>query len=117
MHAWRAVTFMHLGRHEDAITELVNLGMLAEMRSTLEVDSNCIQYNIGWNYAHLEQYQESKELFERIDPGSNIGPDATVWLNALSEVKSQPDKTLPGMELPGICENLIPSINLVKRVR
>ena len=117
MHAWRAVTFMHLSQFEDAITELVNLGTLAEMRSMLEVDSNCIQYNIGWSYARLKQYQESKELFERIDPDSNIGPDAIAWLNALSELKSQADETMLNKELPGICENLIPAINLVKSVR
>ena len=117
MHAWRAVTFMHLGRYADAITALVNLGAVAEMRSMLEVDSDCIQYNIGWSYAHLDMYQESQELFERIDPDSNIGPDASVWLNALSEFKSQPEQTLTSMELPGICENLIPSRNLVKSVR
>ena len=104
-------------RIEDAITELVNLGALAEMRAMLEVDSNCIQYNIGWSHAHLEMYQESLERFERIDPGSTIGPDAAVWLDALSEVQSESDMTIPIKELPGICENLIPAINVAKSVR
>jgi tetratricopeptide (TPR) repeat protein len=114
---WRAVTYMHLGRYKESIDYLVKLGMAAEIKPGLKVDSNCIQYNIGWNYAQLKMYQESKDLFSRIAPDSNIGADASEWFKALKNVNKQGDETMLNQELPGICENLIPSRALKQGVR
>ena len=100
---------MHLGRNKEAIEYLVKLGTKADSKPELEADTNCIQYNLGWNFAQLEMYQESIDLFSRIAPDSDLEPDASVWLAALSSVKKQNDKVPLGQDLPGICENLIPS--------
>jgi len=114
---WRAVTYMHLGRYKESIDYLVKLGMAADIKPGLKVDSYCIQYNIGWNFAQLKMYQESKDLFSRITPDSNIGADASEWFKALNNVKKQDDETMLNQELPGICENLIPSRALKQGLR
>ncbi len=115
--AWRAVTYMHLGRNEESIDSLMKLGMSAETKRGSKVDSNCIQYNMGWNFAQLEMYQESIDLFLRVAPSSELEPDASAWLAALHSVKNQNDKTLLTQDLPGICENLIPSKAREQRIR
>ena len=109
MLAWRAVTYMHLDQYKEAITDLVGLGETADTRPELIVDTNCIQYNIGWNYAHLRMYQESVDLFTRVAANSNSGPDAHAWLDELNIITPEGGRTVPNKDLPGICENLIPS--------
>lgn len=109
MLAWRAVTYMHLGRYKESVLDLVKLGMTADIRPELIVDSNCIQYDIGWNYAQLKMYQESIDLFRRVDSKSHSGSDAGLWLDELSMIKSLEENTVLSEDLPGFCENLIPS--------
>lgn len=115
--AWRAITYMHLGRHKEAIENLFKLGMIAESKPELNADSNCIQYNIAWSFAHLEMYQESIDLFARVAPNSGLGSDASVWVLALNDSEKQNDKAGLNKELPGICENLIPSSSKLERIR
>ena len=115
--AWQAVTYMHLGRHREAIEYFVKFGTKADSKPELGADTNCIQYNIGWSYAQLEMYQESMDLFSRIAPDSDLEPDTSAWLAALSSVKMQNDKVPLSQDLPGICENLIPSRAREQRIR
>jgi tetratricopeptide (TPR) repeat protein len=115
--AWRAVTYMHLGRNKEAIEYLVKFGTKAESKSELKADSNCIQYNIGWNFAHLGMYEEATELFELVDVESPIGPDAGLWLDELSKINSQDNKAVLSKDLPDSCKNLIPSERQTQGVR
>jgi tetratricopeptide (TPR) repeat protein len=48
MLGWRALNYLLLGRYEDALRDHVALGMAAESRPDMELDQDCIQYNIGW---------------------------------------------------------------------
>jgi hypothetical protein len=109
IYAWRGITYMHLGQFQESIGDLVKLGAAAESRPGLVVDPACIQYNIGWNYAHLGMYPESIELFSRVDPNSGSGSNAIAWLSELSTEKPEIDGLISSQALPGICENLIPS--------
>ena len=107
--ARQAFTYMHLGRYKESIDYLVRFGMIADSFPGVEVNSNCIQYNIGWNFAHLEMYQESADLFSRVESDSDLGPDASVWLDALKNAEELGDESIINQELPGICEKLIPA--------
>jgi hypothetical protein len=108
--AWISRTYLYLGRYKESIDTLVKLGTIAASKPELKVDSNCIQYNIGWSFAQLEMYPESVELYSRIAPDSDLVADAGLWLNALKNFEQKGGKTVLSRELPGICENLIPSI-------
>ena len=107
--ARRALTYMHLGRFQESIDYLVKFGVAAQTIPELNADSNCIQYNIGWNYAKLELYQESIDFFSRIASDSNIGADASVWLSALKKSGKRDGGSVLNHEMPGICEDLIPA--------
>ena len=117
MLGWQAVTYMHLGRYKEAIDVLVKFGIYAESDVRLVVDPHCIQYNLGWNYAHLQMLRESKDLFERVTFSPNLGSDANEWLNALGNDNSTGDMLASYQDLPGICENLIPSQSRSQGVR
>jgi hypothetical protein len=109
IYAWRGITYMHLARFQESIGDLVKLGAAAESRPELVVDTSCIQYNIGWNFAQLGMYPEAIELFSRVDVSSGSGSNAIAWLSELNANKPQTDAVNVSQDLPGICENLIPS--------
>lgn len=109
IYAWRGITYMHLARFQESIGDLVKLGAAAESRPELVVDTSCIQYNIGWNFAQLGMYPEAIELFSRVDVSSGSGSNAIAWLSELNANKPQTDAVNVSHDLPGICENLIPS--------
>ncbi len=109
MLAWRGLTYMHLGRYKESIMDHIKLGTASETRPEAGIDSDCIQYNIGWNYAQLGMFQEALELFERVDAGSRPGRDASLWASALKKVGGGDSKGVPTENLPGFCGRVIPS--------
>ena len=82
--AWRGVTYLQLGRLEEALSVHIQLGLTSEKIPELQADQYCIQYNIGWIYAHLGMNSEAAELFSRVDPNSERGEDARIWLGSLN---------------------------------
>ena len=115
--ARRAMTYMYLDRFEEAIEYLVKFGSIAGSSPDLNVDTPCVQYNIGWSFAQLKMYQESIDLFNRVSQDSNLGPDANTWLLALQNAGNQHEVGMVKQGLPGFCENLIPSRAQVQRIQ
>lgn len=106
---WRGITYMHIGRYQESITDFVDVGAALEITPRLQADPDCIQYNIAWNFAHLGMFAEAIELFERVDGESLPGPDAGLWLGKLKKLNSQNAPENLSEDLPGSCKNLIPS--------
>lgn len=109
MLAWRGLTYLNLGRNQASIADYVNLGVASETRPESGIDSDCIQYNIGWNYAQFDMFQEALELFERVDPKSYLGPDAGRWTSALKKVKRENNNGILELDLPEFFKRAIPS--------
>ena len=105
----RGLTYMHVGRYQESIADFVDLGLALETKPELQADPNCIQYNIAWNFAHMGMSAEAIDLFERVDVESLPGPDAGLWLDELSKVKSQDHKAVLSEDLPSSCKDLIPA--------
>jgi tetratricopeptide (TPR) repeat protein len=106
---WRGLAYLNLGRYEEAIEDHINLGISSEEIPELVVDQHCIQYNIGWLYAHLNMPEEAIELMQRVLPNERYGPDALTWLEYLENVDLTGDGNLVLDGLPGYCKTLIPS--------
>ena len=106
---FRLLCYMQLGRYQESIDTFVELGVAQESSPELQADPNCIQYNIAWNFAHMELFGEAIELFERVDVKSLSGPDASLWLDELTRNNSQNEKTILSKDLPGFCKDSISS--------
>lgn len=108
--AWLGLTDLHLGRYEDALNSHIALGSALEDNRGVKANQYCIQYNIGWIFAQMDMFVESRELFSRVSSDSDQGADARVWLDWLGASKQAGDKSLEKENLPGFCNKLIPSI-------
>jgi hypothetical protein len=108
--AWRGLTYMRLERFEDALSDLVNLGITAESTPGFDVDQYCIQYNIGWLFAQMHRPEDAVEMFGRVEPGSRPGPDAQIWLDHLEDASQQKLVVATNFNLPEFCQRMIPML-------
>ncbi len=104
--AWLALSDLQMGQYEEALNLHLKLGSAAEANPKLKVNQYCLQYNIGWIFAHLNMFAESSELFNRIDPNSTLGDDAGTWLNWLETREESEDKTPANDKLPSFCDKI-----------
>jgi tetratricopeptide (TPR) repeat protein len=107
--SWVGLTNLRLRRYTDAINAHVKLGAASESNPRINSDQYCIQYNIGWLYAQLGMTKESYELFGRINPNSEWGQDARIWLDWLKNANQTGLNNLTKDNLPGFCEKLLVS--------
>jgi len=106
-YARRALTYTFLQQYQEAINFHIKLGFALESYPELKADQLCIQYNIGWLFAKMGSFNESRELFSRVDPDSPLGPSAQIWINRLNSEKLIQDETQADENLPGFCTKLL----------
>ena len=109
-YAWRALTYTFLDQYQEALNFHVKLGSAFESHPELKADQYCIQYNIGWLFAKMEMFEESSELFSRVNPSSPLGYDARIWLNWLEHENKIENEKLSTEELPRFCTKLLSSM-------
>jgi hypothetical protein len=101
------LTYTFLQQYQEAINFHIKLGFALESYPELKADQLCIQYNIGWLFAKMGSFNESRELFSRVDPDSPLGPSAQIWINRLNSEKLIQDETQADENLPGFCTKLL----------
>jgi tetratricopeptide (TPR) repeat protein len=108
--AWRGMSYMYLGRYEEALKDFIELGKLSESMPELNLDQHCIYFNSGWIYAQSGMTKKSAEFFRKVAQDSHLQPDAEVWLNWLENTNHAVDNTSAIEALPGFCETPIPPL-------
>jgi len=106
---WRGLVYLHLERYGDARSVHTTMLAMAGSRPELQLDTNCLQYNLGWISAKTHAREDAMKYFARVEPGSKPGPAAAAWLEWLrSEPPGTADTRSPEGKLPGFCRRLIP---------
>ena len=110
MLSWRSLSYLHLARYREALSDHEKIAGAAREASGLVVDEDCYQYNLGWLNAQLQNPAESVAHFQRVDLASTYGPNARVWIDYLERTQHDPDTDISKNELPGFCSILIPEL-------
>jgi hypothetical protein len=105
--SWLGKTALRSGKYKEAILYQEQLVESSKAASKIRVDQFCVDYNIGWAYANLGKYQESKQSFSRVSEQSLLFDRAAVWLNWLNKVQQPGVQLQVDGDLPQICEGLI----------
>ena len=113
--AWRALSYLYLGRYDEALKDYIELENLSESLPDLKLNRHCSYFNNGWVYAQLGMHRKSAEFFGKVDQGSRLGPDAEIWLTWLKNNNRSMNGKSTIDELPSFCINLLPSMNISSR--
>lgn len=102
--AYRALTYLYLDDYQNAIADYSELE--TQHRSDPEVgfDWDCVDFNMGWASAQSSEFENAIASFEKVDPETQLGPDATFWLTALKNRRGMPIDTDRLKELPNFCK-------------
>jgi hypothetical protein len=104
--AWRARVYMRLERFEDAIAMNMELGRHANTGLPPMVDTQCVQYNIGWNLAMLHHWPEAISVLKLVPSDGPYAEVRHVWLERLSREggDQEADSNRASLDnLPGAC--------------
>lgn len=110
--AFRALSYMHLGRYQEALEDYKDLDEVPESSFGLPLDRNCIHFNSGWIYARSGKFEKATELFEKIDGDPQLEAAARTLQENLDQVT---DKTQVIDSLPDFCKSVFPSRKRARR--
>jgi hypothetical protein len=103
----RSLAYLHSGRYEDAMNDLIQLGVVSEANQKLQANQYCIQYNLGWIYAKMGRLDDAYDLFSRVGPESDLNPEAEQWMSWLEGYRKNNDADSLKNDLPSFCQTLI----------
>lgn len=108
--AWLGLGYMHLGRYEEAVNVFIRLGINENRLGHIILDQECVQYNIGWNFAHMGMRAESMDLFSRVTQSDQLRPHAARWHQWLAENQdaSMTVAVFEAERLPSFCAHPLP---------
>jgi tetratricopeptide (TPR) repeat protein len=102
--AYRAISYLHLGDYQRAITDYAELDAQHRSDPKVSFDWECANFNTGWAFAHLSQYDDAVAFFEKVDTETQLGPDANIWLAELKNTMALPINNERLKELPDFCD-------------
>jgi tetratricopeptide (TPR) repeat protein len=103
--AFRGLSYIHLGRYNEALGDYVYLGDTLESSPHINLDRDCIYFNSGWLYSKLGIMDKAIENFEKVGRESQLWPDTVIWLET---IKQDSNDTLAFENLPGFCTAVFP---------
>lgn len=102
--AYRALSYMYQTEYQNAIFEYDELEKEYISKPEVELDWNCVNFNVGWASAQMSEFDDAIASFEQVDPENQLGPDTTVWLSALRNSSANPMEAERIKNLPDFCK-------------
>ena len=102
--AYRALSYLYLDDYTNSIADYSELESQNRSNPKVGIDWNCVDFNTGWAYAQSSEYENAIESFAKVDPETQLGPDATIWLTELRSQKALPIEPDRLKELPNFCK-------------
>jgi|GEM_PF-705534 len=115
--AYRALTYLYLDDYTHSITDYSELETQHRSNTKIDIDWNCVGFNTGWAYAHLSEYKNAFNSFEKVEPETQLGSDTSIWLAELKNAMALPIEADRLSELPTFCKWVIQTRYLVKGKR
>jgi tetratricopeptide (TPR) repeat protein len=104
--AFRGLSYMYLGRYEEALKDYMKLDEALELSPDLRLDRNCIRFNSGWIYARFGMMDKAIEIFDKIEGNSQLKSDSITLLENFDQMT---DNTSAIETLPNFCESVFVS--------
>jgi tetratricopeptide (TPR) repeat protein len=103
--AYRGLTYVHLGLYDKALEDYLDIVEALETSAGLNLDKDCMYFNMGWLHAHLNSNEKASSAFSKVDSSSHLAPDAMSWLSSIRKGSGNAKKH---ESLPGFCTTVFP---------
>jgi tetratricopeptide (TPR) repeat protein len=104
--AFRGLTYIYLGRFDEALKDYLSLGEALTSSPDLNLDHDCVYFNTGWLYAQSGLMEEARMGFGLVDFNSQLWSDSETWLKNIGQLE---ENQTPNQVLPDFCTSVFPT--------